>query len=401
MTDQYIMNAYGKLPVTFESGDGCWLFDTDGNKYFDTFTGVAVSGLGHSNSAVSKAIKDQCSRLIHCSNVYHSSYQQRLAERLCQISSMDKAFFSNSGAEANEAAIKIARKFGHSKGIETPEIVTLTNGFHGRTIATLSASSNPKVREGYTPLLTGFIESELNNSDHFKKLVAENNNIVAIIVEPIQGEGGVLLADNSYLKELREVCTESDLLLICDEIQTGNGRTGKFFSYQHAEIIPDIVTTAKGLGNGFPIGACLCRGAASKVLTPGSHGSTFGGNPLACVAALAVLDEIDSRGLLQKAEALGNHIKTELADALLGADYVTDVRGIGMMIGIEMTDPCFALVPLAKEKGILLNVTSDKVIRLLPPLTISDEECEFLIDAVIQIIRLYAADDRAKPRSRT
>lgn len=399
MSELAIMNTYGKLSVTFESGDGCWLFDTDGNKYFDTFSGVAVSGLGHSNPAIAKAIKDQASRLIHCSNVFHSPLQQELAEKLRNLSGMDKVFLCNSGAEANETAIKIARKFGNERQIKTPTIITLKRAFHGRTMATLSASGNPKVQQGYEPLLEGFVQTAMNDLEAIEKLVSSRSDIIAIMLEPIQGEAGIYQANKDFLVGIRELCDTHNMLMICDEIQSGCGRTGAFFSYQHADITPDVVTIAKGLGNGFPVGACLARGSASKVLTPGSHGSTFGGNPLASKAALTVLQEIENNGLIRRAREMGEHILNELSDALLGADYVADVRGKGLMIGIEMSDPCFALVPIAKEKGILLNVTADKVIRLLPPLTMSNEECEFLIDAVIQIIRLYAADDRAKPRN--
>ncbi len=399
MSEPAIMNTYGKLSVSFESGDGCWLFDTDGNKYFDTFSGVAVSGLGHSNPAIAKAIKDQASRLIHCSNVYHSPLQQELAEKLRAHTGMDKVFLCNSGAEANETAIKIARKFGNERQLKTPTIVTMNRAFHGRTMATLSASGNPKVQQGYEPLLEGFVQTEMNDLDALETLISSRSDIVAVMLEPVQGEAGIHQASIEFLTGIRELCDKHDLLMICDEIQSGCGRTGAFLSYQHAEIMPDIVTIAKGLGNGFPVGACLARGAASKVLTPGSHGSTFGGNPLASKAALTVIEEIEKHDLIHRAREMGEHILTELSEALLGADYVADVRGKGLMIGIEMTDPCFALVPIAKEKGILLNVTADKVIRLLPPLTMSNEECEFLIDAVIQIIRLYAADDRAKPRN--
>jgi acetylornithine/N-succinyldiaminopimelate aminotransferase len=399
MTEQAIMNTYGKLSVSFESGDGCWLFDTDGNKYFDTFTGVAVSGLGHANPAIAKAIKDQASRLIHCSNVFHNPLQQELAETLCSLASMDKAFLCNSGAEANEAAIKIARKYGNERNIQTPTIITMKRAFHGRTMATISASANPKVQKGYEPLLAGFVQVELNDLNQLKGICNAREDLVAIMLEPIQGEAGVFQASEEYLNGVRELCDKHGLLMICDEIQSGCGRTGAFLSYQHSDITPDIVTIAKGLGNGFPVGACLARGAASQVLKPGSHGSTFGGNPLASKAALTVLEETQNNDLIKRAHVMGEHILSELQEALLGADYVADVRGRGLMIGIEMSDPCFALVPIAKEKGILLNVTADKVIRLLPPLTMSNEECEFLIDAVIQIIRLYAADDRATPRN--
>jgi len=401
MNDTSLMTTYGKLPVSFDSGDGCWLFDTDGNKYFDTFMGVAVSGLGHGNTAVAKAIKDQCSRLMHCANVYHSKHQELLADRLCAMSGMQKAFLCNSGSEANETAIKVARKHAYDRGIKHPNILCMNGAYHGRSMACLSASGNNTVQTGFQPLLDGFTFVDLNDIEQLIATVKSTPNLIAIMLEPIQGEDGVILASNEYLQMVRSVCDDYKLLMICDEIQSGNGRTGKFFAYEHSEIEPDIVTLAKGLGNGFPIGACLAKGEAAAVLKPGSHGSTFGGNPLACSAALAVLNEIESRHLIARANDLGKHILQELSDALSGAEYVNEVRGKGLMLGIEMTDPCFALVPLAKEKGLLLNVTSDNVIRLLPALTMSDDECELLIDAIIQIIRLYAADDRAKPRAKS
>jgi acetylornithine/N-succinyldiaminopimelate aminotransferase len=399
MNENVLMNTYGKLPIAFESGDGCWLFDTDGNRYFDTFSGVAVSTLGHSNPRVTKAIKDQAGRLLHLTNVYHNPLQLKLAQELCRLSDMDKAFFCNSGAEANETALKIARKDGHERGIAEPKILVMSGGFHGRTMGTLSASSNPKVKEGFTPLLDGFAEASFNDIEDCRRVLDSLPDFVAILIEPVQGESGVNIATNEFLQGLRTECDERNLLLICDEVQSGNGRCGAYFAYQTSGIIPDIVTTAKGLANGFPIGACLAKGRAANTLTPGSHGSTFGGNPTACAAANAVISELTNKGLIERSRVLGEHIVTELEDALSSADYIKDIRGKGLMIGIEMSDPCFALVPLAKAKGILLNVTSDNVIRLLPPLNITDEECEFLIDALIQIIRLYAADDRAKPRS--
>lgn len=393
------MNTYGRLPVAFESGDGCWLYDTDGNKYFDTFFGIAVCGLGHTHPSVTKAIKDQASRLIHCSNLFHNPLQTRLAQKICNISGMEKVFFSNSGAEANEAAIKLARKFGHEKGIKNPAILVMENSFHGRTMATLTATGNRKAQAGFEPLLAGFVRTSFNNIEEIKRVAASNPNIVAIFLEPIQGEGGLSIGSNEYLENIREICDQKDWLMMLDEVQTGNGRTGKYFAYQNTNIMPDVVTTAKGLGNGYPIGACLTRGSANLVLTPGSHGSTFGGNPLGCAAALATIDEIQTKHLCERALTLGDRIVQQLKEELLDANYVTEVRGKGLMIGIEMASPCPEIVPLAKAKGLLLNVTAEKVIRLLPSLAMSDQECDFLIDAVVQIIRLYAADDRSKPRS--
>ncbi|MDX1453357.1 MAG: aspartate aminotransferase family protein [Oleiphilaceae bacterium] len=398
MTDQALMNTYGRLPVAFESGDGCWLYDTDGNKYFDTFCGIAVCGLGHAHPEITRAIKDQAGRLLHCSNLYHTPQQQKLAKNLTRLAGMDSVFFSNSGAEANEAAIKLARRYGHEQGVKTPTIIVMENAFHGRTMATLTATGNRKVQAGFEPLLSGFVRAPFNDIAALENIARSNPNVVAVLLEPIQGEAGIQLADSGYFKALRQLCTEQDWLLMVDEVQTGNGRTGQYFANSTFGIDADVITTAKGLGNGFPIGACIARGKAAEILGPGSHGSTFGGNPLACTAALATVDEIESNNLPQRAKELGDRILEELAAQLGSADYVKEIRGQGLMIGIEMKEPCLALVPLAKAKGLLLNVTSENVIRLLPALNMSDEECEFLIDAVVQIIRLYAADDRSQPR---
>jgi acetylornithine aminotransferase len=312
---------------------------------------------------------------------------------------MEKVFFSNSGAEANEAAIKLARKYGHDKGIQTPSIIVMDQSFHGRTMATLTATGNRKAQAGFEPLLSGFVRAPFNDVEAIKSIAKSNSNVVAILVEPIQGEGGLSIANPDYLKALRQICDEHDWLLMLDEVQTGNGRTGHYFAYEGYEAVPDVVTTAKGIANGYPIGACMAKGKAAEVLTPGTHGSTFGGNPLGCAAALATINEITSNNLCDRAAVLGDRIVKALKDELLAANYIKDIRGKGLMIGIELNEPCPELVPLAKAKGLLLNVTSEKVIRLLPALNMSDEECEFLIDAVVQIIRLYSADDRSKPRS--
>jgi len=398
MNEQALMNTYGRLPVAFESGDGVWLYDTDGNKYFDTFCGIAVSGLGHANPAIAKAIKDQVGRLVHCSNLYHSPLQLNLATKLCQISGMDRVFFSNSGAEANEAAIKLARRYGHDNNISRPTIIVMEQAFHGRTMATLTATGNRKVQAGFEPLLSGFVRAPFNDIDAIHAIAKSNPDVVAVMLEPIQGEGGLRIADANYMQQLRAICDEKKWLLMLDEVQTGNGRTGEYFAFKHFGIEPDVVTTAKGLGNGYPIGACLAKGTAAETLSPGSHGSTFGGNPLGCAAALATIEEIESRSLAKNAANQGQWILDQLREELASADYVRDIRGMGLMIGIELNDPCVALVPLAKAKGLLINVTSENVIRLLPPLNMSNEECEFLINAVVQIIRLYAADDRSRPR---
>ncbi|KZY87740.1 acetylornithine aminotransferase, partial [Oleiphilus sp. HI0072] len=330
--DQPLMSTYGRLPVAFENGDGAWLYDTDGNKYFDTFFGIAVCGLGHSHPAVTKAIKDQAGRLLHCSNLYHTPLQVKLAQTLCQISGMEKVFFSNSGAEANEAAIKLARKYGHDKGIQTPTIIVMDQSFHGRTMATLTATGNRKAQAGFEPLLGGFVRAPFNDVKAVEAIAKSNPNVVAILVEPIQGEGGLSIAEDGYLKSLRQICDENDWLLMLDEVQTGNGRTGNYFAYQGYDVTPDVVTTAKGIANGYPIGACMAKGSAADVLTPGTHGSTFGGNPLGCAAALATINEITSHKLCDRASVLGERILKELENELLAANYVADIRGRGLMI---------------------------------------------------------------------
>lgn len=398
MAENTLMNTYGRLPIAFEHGEGCWLYDTNGNKYFDTFTGIAVCGLGHTHPAVTQAIKNQSGRLVHCSNLYHSPVQSALADELCNVSGMDRVFFTNSGAESNEAAIKIARLHGHNKGISAPSIIVMDNAFHGRTMATLSATGNRKVQAGFEPLVSGFIRVPFNDITAVENVAKSNPNVVAILLEPIQGEGGLSVADTNYMHALRNVCNSKNWLLMLDEVQTGNGRTGTYFSYQGYGVEPDVVTTAKGLGNGFPIGACLAKGPAAEILTPGKHGSTFGGNPLGCSAALAVVKQIKQDNLTARATELGNKILTILNDHLGDTQYVSSIRGKGLMIGIEMSAPCPELVPLAKAAGLLLNITSEKVIRLLPALTMTDHEAEFLAESVVKIIKLYAADERQAPR---
>jgi acetylornithine aminotransferase len=369
MSDQPLMNTYGRLPVVFDNGDGPWLFDTDGNKYFDTFCGIAVCGLGHAHPSVTSAIKDQAERLVHCSNLYHTPLQLKLAKKLCDISGMDNVFFANSGAEANEAAIKIARKYGHSKDIHTPTIIVMENAFHGRTMATLTATGNRKAQAGFEPLLGGFVRAPFNDLEAIQNIAKANLSVVAVMLEPVQGEGGLNIATQEFMQGIREICDANEWLLMLDEVQTGNGRTGHYFAAEHYGISADVITTAKGLGNGYPIGACLAKGKAANILVPGSHGSTFGGNPLGCAAALATINEISEHNLSARATELGNKMLNSFKEELLHTDYVKDIRGIGLMIGIEMVDPCVALVPIAKSKGLLLNVTSDNTIRLLPPPT--------------------------------
>ncbi len=393
-----IMSTYGRMPIAFSHGQGSWLFDTNGTKYFDALTGIAVCGLGHAHPAVAEAINRQANKLCHCSNLYQMPLQEDLAKKLCQVSGMESAFFCNSGAEANEAAIKLARLYGHNKGIDKPAIIVMENSFHGRTIATLSATGNRKVQAGFEPLLSGFIRAPFNDADVLRTIATTNNNVVAIMLEPVQGEGGIRAAEPGYFKAVREICDRHDWLMITDEVQSGNGRCGRYFAYQELGQTPDIVTTAKGLGNGFPIGACLARGDAAETFKPGHHGSTFGGNPLACAAALTVIERIEQDGLATRAKTLGSRIRQQLSQAFEGSDYVKEIRGLGLMIGVELTSSCTELVPLAQSQGLLINVTQDRTVRLLPPLTMSDEEAAHLVSTLTRLIKLYAGDDRQQPR---
>ncbi|WP_372598588.1 aspartate aminotransferase family protein [Amphritea sp.] len=394
MSTQPVMNTYSRLSVAFDHGQGCWLFDTDGNKYLDALSGIAVCGLGHAHPAVTTAISEQASQLIHTSNLYTITNQERLAERLTQISGMDNVFFGNSGAEANEAAIKIARKFGHAKGIEKPTIIVMEGSFHGRTMATLSATGNRSAQAGFEPLVGGFVRAPYNDTDAVKNIISNNADVVAILVEPIQGEGGIIIPADDYLNQLREICDANDLLLMLDEVQTGNGRTGTYFAYQQNGILPDVVTTAKGLGNGVPIGACLAHGKAADILTPGSHGSTYGGNPLCCAAALAVVNTITEEKLDQRAAVLGNRIAEGFRTQLGDASYVKEIRNKGLLLAIELTEAGTELAVLSKVKGVLLNVTGGgKVVRMLPPLIMSDTEAELLVNTVSRIIKVYMADE--------
>ncbi|WP_404368779.1 aspartate aminotransferase family protein [Marinobacter sp.] len=399
MADQPLLNTYGRLPIIFDHGKGPWLFDTEGHHYFDTFSGIAVCGLGHAHPAITRAIREQSEKLLHCSNLFHTEVQHQLASQLCDMSGMDGVFLANSGAEANEAAIKLARLYGHNRGIEGPVIAVMERAFHGRTLATLTATGNRKVQAGFEPLVRGFIRVPFNDIAALEAVAASNASVVAVLLEPVQGEGGVRMADGQWLKDVRTVCDQHQWLMMLDEVQTGNGRTGHLFAYQHFGVTPDVVTTAKGLGNGFPIGACLARGEAAQTFHPGHHGSTFGGNALACAVALEVLATLRRDGLMERAEELGARIVGQLENEFSGADYIRDIRGIGLMIGIEMTSDCPELVPLAKTQGLLLNITSERVIRLLPPLTLTDAEADFMVEQVVRIIKLHAGDDRKRPRA--
>ncbi len=381
-----LMSTYKRLPVTFSHGEGSWLWDTEGNKYLDALSGIAVCSLGHAHPAVAAAISQQASTLIHTSNVYGITNQTELGETLTRLSGMDKVFFGNSGAEANEAAIKIARLFGHNKNIDVPTIIVMEGSFHGRTMATLSATGNSKVREGFAPLVEGFVHVPYNDIAAIKKVASENPNIVAVLVEPVQGEGGINIPDTDYLDQIRTLCDQNDWLMMLDEIQTGICRTGHWFAFQHGNCLPDVMTLAKALGNGMPIGACLTRGKANTILQPGTHGSTYGGNPLACAAALAVIEEMDRQDLATNANIKGERLADGIRDALTGSDKLIEVRHQGLMIGVQLNQPCAGLIGKALAKGLLINVTADNVIRLLPPLTISSEEIDQIVAGIAELV---------------
>lgn len=381
-----LMNNYGTRTLTLTKGEGSRVWDSNGKSYLDAISGIAVCGLGYSHPAVTKAISEQAATLVHCSNLYNIPQQQRLADLLIEQSGLDKVFFSNSGAEANEAAIKIARKFGNDKGVKNPTIIVTDNSFHGRTMATLTATGNTKVQIGFEPLVQGFLRVPYNDVAAIKKLAAEHDNIVAILVEPVQGEGGVRVPADDYLNQLREVADANGWLLMLDEIQTGNGRTGTFFAFQHNGIKPDVLTTAKGLGNGMPIGACLASGKAADVLQPGNHGTTFGGNPLACAAGIAVVETIVSGNYVARAKELGDKLLNDFKTKLAGNSKVVDVRGKGLMIGIELNAPAADLVEKGRTKGILINVTSVNTIRLLPTFILTDAEADELVTKVVELV---------------
>jgi acetylornithine/N-succinyldiaminopimelate aminotransferase len=394
------MSTYARLPVSFERGEGAWLWDTTGKKYLDALSGVAVCGLGHAHPAVAEAVCDQARRLVHTSNIYGIAKQQELAERLTKLSGLDKAFFCNSGAEANEAAIKLARLYGHKKDIAIPTIVVAENSFHGRTLATLTATGSRKAQAGFEPLVRGFLRVAYNDLEALQTIAKNSPDVVAVLLEPVQGEGGVNVPDDDYLAGVRALCDQQGWLMMLDEVQTGMGRTGKWFAFQHTGIVPDVMTLAKGLANGVPIGACLARGEAAEVFKPGNHATTFGGNPLACSAALAVLDVIEKDNLTARAAAVGDRIVDRLCDRLINCEgaeckIVDDIRSLGLMIGIELDRPCGALVGKALEQGLLINVTAERVIRLLPPLIISDQEADQIADSVAELVVAFARDSGA------
>lgn len=383
------MSTYARLPVSFERGEGVWLWDTQGRRYLDALSGLAVCGLGHAHPAVTRAVCEQARRLVHTSNLYGIEAQERAAERLCRVAGMDAAFFCNSGAEANEAAIKLARLYGHHQGIQSPTVVAMENSFHGRTLATLTATGNRKVQAGFEPLVQGFTRAPYDDLGALETIAHNSNEVVAVLVEPIQGEGGIRIPDPGYLSAIRRLCDAHGWLMIADEIQTGMGRTGAWFACQHEQTAPDIITVAKALGNGVPIGACLARGAAAQVFRPGSHGSTFGGNPLACHAAETVMEVIETEGLCRRAAQTGTLILDGLRDSLGELPGVQDIRGRGLMLGIELDRPCGELVSRALAEGLLINVTAGNVIRLLPPLIITQEQTDTLLETLGRLVAAY------------
>ena len=385
----HLISAYNSLPISFTRGDGIYLWDLEDNQYLDALCGISVTSLGHNYPAVTEVIQQQASTLLHTSNIYTIEWQKKLADRICQLSDMDKVFFGNSGAEANEAAIKLARLYGHQQGNKDPQIVVMEHSFHGRTMATLSATGNRKVQAGFEPLVSGFVRAPYNDVDSIRAIAANNKKVVAVMVEPVQGEGGIVIPDQGYLESLREICDQNNWLLILDEIQTGLGRSGKLFAFQHENMVPDVMTLAKALGNGIPIGACLAKGAAANVIQAGNHGSTFGGNPLACRVGLTVLDSIVENRLDENARQRGKQLVTLLKQGLSGNDEVLEIRNLGLLIGIQMKAPCTAMVDIALKNGLLINVTADRVIRLLPPLIIDADQTTELADRLITCITTF------------
>lgn len=385
----HVMNTYARLPVAFVRGAGAWLWDEQGKRYLDGLSGIAVNTLGHAHPRLTQALNEQIGKLMHCSNVYQVPGQEQLADKLCSLTKMQEVFFCNSGCEANEAAIKLARMYGHQQGKESPTIIVMEKAFHGRTLATLSATGNRKVQVGFEPLVKGFSRVPYNDLAALQQVAHNNSDVVAVLVEPIQGEGGIRALDRDYLKQLRVICNEHNWLLMVDEVQCGIGRTGKWFAHQHAGILPDVMTLAKGLGSGMPIGACLTAGKAAGVFGPGNHGSTFGGNPLACTAGLTTLNVLEQDGLLAHADKLGSYFHNAFTRQLAGVSGVVEIRGQGLMIGIELSKPCGELVKQALEQGLLINVTADSVIRLLPPLIMSEAEAQQLVDGLCPLIKTF------------
>jgi acetylornithine aminotransferase len=382
----HLVNAYRPLPVNFTHGDGCYLYDSDGKQYLDALCGISVTSLGHNYPPLTAAIQEQASTLLHTSNLYSITWQQKLADLLCATAQMDRVFFANSGAEANEAAIKLARLYGHQKGIENPQIVVMQHAFHGRTMATLSATGSRKVQAGFEPLVSGFVRAPYNDVASIEAIADNNRNVVAILVEPVQGEAGIVIPDPGYLTALRKICDSNDWLLMLDEIQSGLGRSGKMFACQHEAVVPDVMTLAKALGNGVPVGACVTKGKAADVIQPGNHGSTFGGNPLACRAAHTVLENMIANDVADNAAQRGQQLFSALQEGLAENSRVADIRHLGLLLAVEMKIPCQPLVTQALAEGLLINVTADRVIRLLPPLIINEAQTAEIASKLITCI---------------
>ena len=387
----HVMNTYARLPVTFSHGQGCRLFDVEGKEYLDALSGIAVSTLGHAHPTLVAAIAAQAGRMLHVSNLYRIAEQEQLADRLCALSGMQEVFFSNSGAEANEAAIKLARFYGNQRGIEQPTVIVMEKAFHGRTLATLSATGNRKAQAGFEPLVSGFVRVPYGDLDAIRAVAEHNHHIVAVMLEVIQGEGGIQLVDPDFYRGVRALCDAHEWLMICDEVQCGMGRTGKWFGFQQVGVLPDVATLAKGLGSGVPIGACMAAGRAAGLFGPGNHGSTFGGNPLVATAALTTLQVIEDEGLLANAERIGALIRSLFAESLAGVAGVVEIRGHGLMIGIELDRPCGEIVGKALAQGLLINVTADKVVRFLPPLIFSEQDARELVERTTPLIKEFLA----------
>jgi acetylornithine aminotransferase len=395
----HVMNTYARLPVAFVRGQGVWLYDEAGKKYLDALAGIAVNTLGHAHPRLVAALTEQIGRIIHTSNLYRIPLQEQAADRIAAITGLDEVFFCNSGLEANEAAIKVARKYGHDRGVAEPAIIVMEKAFHGRSLATLSATGSRKVQAGFEPLVQGFVRVPLNDLEAVRQVAARNKNVVAVFVEPIQGEGGINVARLEYLRGLREICDQNDWLFMSDEVQCGLGRTGKWFVYQHAGIQPDVVPLAKGLASGVPVGACVVGGRAQGVFKPGNHGSTFGGNPLAMCGVVTTLDTMRDEGLLENAVRVGDAIRNGLAAALQGIAGVTEVRGMGMMIGVELDRPCGDIARTALERGLVVNVTAENVIRILPPLVMNADEGRQVVERLAPIVREFLGQPEQAPRA--
>jgi acetylornithine aminotransferase len=392
----HLMNTYARQPVAFVKGQGVWLWDEAGKQYLDALAGIAVNTLGHNHPRLTRALTEQVGRIIHSSNLFRIPQQEAAAERVAGITGLDEVFFCNSGLEANEAAIKVARKYGHERGVAEPAIIVMEKAFHGRSLATLSASGSRKVHAGFEPLVQGFVRVPLNDLEAVRQVAAHNKNVVAVFVEPIQGEGGINVSRLEYLRGLKEICDRHEWLFMSDEVQCGLGRTGKWFVYQHAGFLPDVVPLAKGLGSGVPVGACVAGGRAKGVLKPGNHGSTFGGNPLAMTAVATTLDTMKEEGLLENAARVGGAMREGLAAALGGVPGVVEVRGMGLMIGVELDRPCGEIVGMALEAGLVVNVTSETVIRILPALVIGEAEGRDVVERLVPLVRAFLRRDRAR-----